>query len=33
MPIVEEVYRIIYEGKSPILSVKSLMERELKEEI
>ena len=32
MPIVEEVYRIIYEDKSPILSVKSLMERELKEE-
>lgn len=32
MPIIEEVYRIIYEGKPPILSVKSLMDRNLKEE-
>lgn len=32
MPITEEVYKIIYEGKNPILSVKDLMRRRLKKE-
>jgi glycerol-3-phosphate dehydrogenase (NAD(P)+) len=33
MPITLEVYRIIYEGRKPIESVNSLMEREPKPEI
>jgi len=33
MPIVQEVYRIIYEGKSPVDAVNSLMERSPKPEI
>jgi glycerol-3-phosphate dehydrogenase (NAD(P)+) len=32
MPVVEEVYRIIYEGKDPKLALRDLMSRELKEE-
>jgi len=32
LPITQEVYRIIYEGKSPKEAVKSLMNRPLKEE-
>lgn len=32
MPITEEVYKIIYEGKNPILSIKDLMRRRLKKE-
>jgi glycerol-3-phosphate dehydrogenase (NAD(P)+) len=32
MPIVDEVYRILYEGKEPKRAVKDLMARELKEE-
>lgn len=32
MPVVEEVYRILYEGKSPQQAVRDLMGRELKEE-
>ncbi len=32
MPVVEEVYRILYEGKDPKLALKDLMSRELKEE-
>ncbi len=32
MPIVDEVYRILYEGKDPKRAVKDLMARELKEE-
>ncbi|PLV57348.1 NAD(P)H-dependent glycerol-3-phosphate dehydrogenase [Thermotoga sp. SG1] len=32
MPISEEVYRVIYEGKSPFQSMKDLMGRSLKEE-
>mgnify|MGYP001573285540 CR=1 FL=1 len=32
MPVVEEVYRIIYEGKDPKLALKDLMSRELKGE-
>jgi glycerol-3-phosphate dehydrogenase (NAD(P)+) len=32
MPIVEEVYRILYEGKDPKPAVRDLMARELKEE-
>ncbi len=32
MPVVEEVYRILYENKDPKQAVKDLMNRELKEE-
>ncbi len=32
MPVVEEVYRIIYEGKDPRQALRDLMSRELKEE-
>jgi glycerol-3-phosphate dehydrogenase (NAD(P)+) len=32
MPVVDEVYRIIYEGKDPQLALKDLMSRELKGE-
>lgn len=32
MPIVEQVYRIIYEGKDPVLAVSDLMSRSLKSE-
>ncbi|MGQ9617729.1 MAG: NAD(P)H-dependent glycerol-3-phosphate dehydrogenase [Candidatus Aminicenantia bacterium] len=32
MPITEEVYKIIYEGKDPLISIKDLMGRALKEE-
>ena len=32
MPIVEEVYQLLYEGKDPKLAVKDLMNRELKGE-
>ena len=32
MPVVDEVYRIIYEGKDPRLALKDLMSRELKGE-
>jgi glycerol-3-phosphate dehydrogenase (NAD(P)+) len=32
MPIVDEVYNILYEGKDPKRAVKDLMKRELKEE-
>jgi len=32
MPITEEVYKIIYEGKDPVLSIKDLMRRRLKKE-
>ncbi|MCD6550669.1 NAD(P)H-dependent glycerol-3-phosphate dehydrogenase, partial [Thermotoga sp.] len=32
MPISEEVYRVIYEGKSPLQSMKDLMRRSLKDE-
>lgn len=32
LPIIKEVYSILYEGKNPILSVKNLMTRDLKGE-
>lgn len=32
MPIVEQVYKIIYEGKDPVLAVSDLMRRSLKSE-
>jgi glycerol-3-phosphate dehydrogenase (NAD(P)+) len=32
MPIVEQVYKIIYEGKDPVLTVKDLMSRPLRAE-
>jgi glycerol-3-phosphate dehydrogenase (NAD(P)+) len=32
MPVVEEVYQILYENKDPKQAVKDLMNRELKEE-
>ncbi|HTG00353.1 MAG TPA: NAD(P)H-dependent glycerol-3-phosphate dehydrogenase [Nitrospirota bacterium] len=32
MPIVEEVYQLLYEGKAPALALKDLMTRELKPE-
>jgi len=32
MPITEEVYKIIYEGKNPASSIKDLMRRRLKKE-
>jgi glycerol-3-phosphate dehydrogenase (NAD(P)+) len=32
MPIVEQVYKIIYEGKDPALAVNDLMSRSLKSE-
>ncbi len=32
MPITEEVYKIIYEGKNPLHSIKDLMRRRLKKE-
>ncbi|NCO68524.1 MAG: glycerol-3-phosphate dehydrogenase [Nitrospirae bacterium CG_4_10_14_0_8_um_filter_41_23] len=32
MPIVEQVYRILYEDKDPVLAVKDLLERSLKSE-
>jgi len=32
MPIVEQVYKVIYEDKDPVLAVKDLMERSLKSE-
>lgn len=33
MPIISQVYEILYEGKDPMLAVKELMTRELKREI
>jgi glycerol-3-phosphate dehydrogenase (NAD(P)+) len=32
MPVVEEVYRILYEGKDPRQALRDLMKRELKDE-
>jgi glycerol-3-phosphate dehydrogenase len=32
MPIAEEVYSILYEGKDPLDAINALMERELTEE-
>jgi glycerol-3-phosphate dehydrogenase (NAD(P)+) len=32
MPIAEEVYSILYEGKNPLDAINALMERELTEE-
>jgi glycerol-3-phosphate dehydrogenase (NAD(P)+) len=32
MPIADEVYRILFEGKSPLAAVSDLMERDPKEE-
>jgi glycerol-3-phosphate dehydrogenase (NAD(P)+) len=32
MPIIEQVYRVLYEDKDPALAVKDLMERSLKSE-
>ena len=32
MPIVEQVYRVLYEDKDPVLAVKDLLERSLKTE-
>jgi glycerol-3-phosphate dehydrogenase (NAD(P)+) len=32
MPIADEVYRILFEGKSPLAAVSALMERDPKEE-
>jgi glycerol-3-phosphate dehydrogenase (NAD(P)+) len=32
MPIVEQVYKVIYDDKDPALAVKDLMERSLKSE-
>lgn len=32
MPITEEVYKIVYEGKDPLISIKELMRRTLKKE-
>ena len=33
MPIIEQVYRILYEGKDPKAAVRELMTRELKKEL
>ena len=33
MPICEQVYRVLYEGKEPRLVVQELMERDLKHEM
>ncbi len=33
MPIVNEVYKVLYEGKEPRLSAQDLMERDLKAEL
>ncbi len=33
MPISEQVYRVLYEGKDPLLVVSELMERDLKHEL
>ncbi len=32
MPIVEQVYRVLYEDKDPFLAVKDLLDRSLKSE-
>jgi glycerol-3-phosphate dehydrogenase (NAD(P)+) len=32
MPIIEQVYKIIYDGKDPVLALRDLMERSLKSE-
>ena len=32
LPITEEVYKTIYEGKNPLISFKDLMSREMKME-
>jgi glycerol-3-phosphate dehydrogenase (NAD(P)+) len=32
MPIIEQVYKVIYEDKEPVLAVRDLMERSLKSE-
>jgi glycerol-3-phosphate dehydrogenase (NAD(P)+) len=32
MPITEEVYSVLYEGKDPFKAISSLMQRELKNE-
>jgi glycerol-3-phosphate dehydrogenase (NAD(P)+) len=32
MPIVEQVYKVIYEDKDPVLTVKDLLSRSLKSE-
>ena len=32
MPITEEVYRVLYEGKDPLDSIRDLMQRSLKVE-
>ncbi|MEG0290288.1 MAG: glycerol-3-phosphate dehydrogenase, partial [Erysipelotrichaceae bacterium] len=33
MPIIDEIYKVLYEGKEPIASANDLMKRELKEEM
>ena len=33
MPICEQVYRVLYEGKNPLLAARDLMDRDLKHEI
>jgi glycerol-3-phosphate dehydrogenase (NAD(P)+) len=33
MPIVEQMYRVLYEGKKPLEAVRDLMQRSLKSEI
>jgi glycerol-3-phosphate dehydrogenase len=32
MPIIDQVYETLYNGKDPLLAVKELMTRELKKE-
>ena len=33
MPIVDEIYKVLYEGKKPSVSARDLMLRELKAEL
>ena len=33
LPITDQVYRILYEGKDPLEAVRDLMSRRLKEEL
>ncbi len=33
MPICEEIYKILYEGKSPLAALRALMTRDLKHEL
>ena len=33
MPIISQVYQVLYEGKDPMFAVKELMTRELKVEL